>query len=1477
MADKKATLDVNADISQFQAEAEKFANNLKLLTGGMKEFGVSMQRVNAKGEETVRVMQGLTDAGERIYVTFRRTKDGFDAVGATMSNAQRTAQKLSSSLKEALAQQGTAAVGRLQDLFKLDTSATPQQLQSYQTAISRIINLFRDGKISIQEFNRILTELQSNPKKAISDLTRAEEALAKSIREVAKASNDAAEAQRKRVQEALLNRARSFNATTAEKTIREAVPTEGFDIGKLNQYEAALQRVKAAIASGQISFQKFQQLFNQVKLNPKAIIPDLNEQEQKVVASLRVITGGLKETRNASDRLSEAFSISFSGIVRLLEALTIKKFASSLISEFERSITASKELSIHIAEIRTISQQANVSTDQWAAGINKLASQFGNNRADIAEAAYQNLSNQVTKGKDTFALLKTELEFSKAAVTSAATSTNLLTAAMNSFRIPVEQSDKVAASLFKTIELGRVRADQIANTFGRVGAVAHSAGVSFNETLAALTTLTRQGITAQDAMTLLTNVLAQVIQPSSKLNQFLKEQIGVSGQAAIAQRGFVGVLQLLDQEAQKNNDSTSELTNNLRTLRGLIGLKGDAFSQYASDLKSITEGQESYTNAVKETQEAIGTKFQKQLEQLKIGLQESFGAPVLKGLVKFGELVGGDEGIAGGLSKLGSVIKYSTIAFAGYYASIATTNTLMFAWNNVTKLQAVANITLVGSVNAVKGSLLGAKAAVEGFLAANPFIYITAGFTAGYLVMEKFNEYVHNTTTEIEALNKKFEENSGLKKYYEDLKNTEGKRLDETVSATKAAYEEKYKAILAYSGDVVKLSEKVKTAVIENVKSTAEQVKLSAKSLSDSINKGIDQLKGDATKAQNLIQESKKVVENLDKKGSDIIFQERLKQASSGDFDLSGNVLFPNQKLQLIQGRIQQITQYARQEAKKGTQESIQESRRYYDEIENLERQKFETINAQRKAQFEARVAAGQETPTFFDQNGQARYVFVAQTAQLEQRINQITRERQAIEKQIQQDQEKARQAKLAAAQKEKDNERQLQELIKQVAEYQSQIYDKEGKLQPDFLKNPKKITEDFQSKISKIQELAGPDAVKNNLQFFIDLNKQKVAIERETQAAILQLRVQETQNALLQNKKQVEDRLKSSQELVKDTGSKIQDQSKDIRKFLEGTAKSLIFADKEGETKTPISISVGELRRRQKELEALREDAVDASKVFDNNKTVENFQKLSNALDALITKEKEFVKFRTGKDFETQKLSGDNQLLQFRFDQLRNTQEALGQNIGKRNTAEQSFENMTAKLRELDAVIKNIPDKIAEFGPTSKTASDIVRESLKGIKDDAAALANELAKAAAELKQLGGNAPLNKKAIIAGAGLNDAQSEMFGGIVQGYAMGGLVGRHRHHYDTGGWVGMHPRGSDTEPIMAAKGEYIVNANQAEKFAPLLQKINHGDIKPSGPENRIANIGDIHVSVHGGPTDETTVRRIAQGLRRELRRGTITLD
>jgi len=97
--------------------------------------------------------------------------------------------------------------------------------------------------------------------------------------------------------------------------------------------------------------------------------------------------------------------------------------------------------------------------------------------------------------------------------------------------------------------------------------------------------------------------------------------------------------------------------------------------------------------------------------------------------------------------------------------------------------------------------------------------------------------------------------------------------------------------------------------------------------------------------------------------------------------------------------------------------------------------------------------------------------------------------------------------------------------------------------------------------------------------------------------------------------------------------------------------------------------------------------------------------------------------------------------------------------------------------------------------------------------------------------------------------------------------------------DTGTPVGKiaggYTRGLDTIKRSLSPGEFVMNPAASNQFYGQLQAMNAGVHRADAPNNNIT--GDWNISVNSTGSTDTDIRAVAKGLRREIRRGRVSLS
>src|SRR4051794_14749488 len=225
--------------------------------------------------------------------------------------------------------------------------------------------------------------------------------------------------------------------------------------------------------------------------------------------------------------------------LRVLTAIASIQGLSNLAIQFVEATKEAAEFSRSIGLIQTITADANMSYKEWAEGIRAVSDELGMPLAETSAAAYDLLSNQITKAADTFDVLRVAGNLANLTNASVTNSVNTLSNAINAFGYSQRDAEMLSAKLFTTVDLGRVKLNELANTSGRVYETGKALGVQFEEINAGLIAITQTGVKTDTSMTLLTNVFQKLTKPTKELQELYNKK-GVTPQSLMSMKGLSG-------------------------------------------------------------------------------------------------------------------------------------------------------------------------------------------------------------------------------------------------------------------------------------------------------------------------------------------------------------------------------------------------------------------------------------------------------------------------------------------------------------------------------------------------------------------------------------------------------------------------------------------------------------------------------------------------------------------------------------------------------------------------------------------------------------------------------------------------------------------------------------------------------------------------------------------------------------------------
>ncbi|HEY7866613.1 MAG TPA: phage tail tape measure protein, partial [Psychromonas sp.] len=184
--------------------------------------------------------------------------------------------------------------------------------------------------------------------------------------------------------------------------------------------------------------------------------------------------------------------------------------------------------------------------------------------------------------------------------------------------------------MVSAVREGKLEADELAQSMGRVLPVASAMGVRFDEVGAAFAALSRTGTNAAEAATQVRGILTSLLKPTTDAQKALAE-MGLSTQGLrqeIKEKGLLSALETLKTNFDGNDEAAQRVFGNVRALSGIMDLLGANVQTTRDIFDSMTESAGTTAKAFEATSESASFKLTKALNEAKVAFTE-MGAVIL--------------------------------------------------------------------------------------------------------------------------------------------------------------------------------------------------------------------------------------------------------------------------------------------------------------------------------------------------------------------------------------------------------------------------------------------------------------------------------------------------------------------------------------------------------------------------------------------------------------------------------------------------------------------------------------------------------------------------------------------------------------------------------------------------------------------------------------------------------------------------------
>lgn len=348
---------------------------------------------------------------------------------------------------------------------------------------------------------------------------------------------------------------------------------------------------------------------------------------------------------------------SMASIGKSMLGFTAFQQGAQYVREFVGEIGSFKKA---MTEVSTISSQVAGDMEGFSNKVLQMTSQIPVGATESAKALYQ-IESASHHGADALNILEQSAKAAIGGVTDTATAADAITTILNAYHMSADQAQAVSDKLFMTVRNGKTTWNELAHSIANVAPAAASYGVSLDEMLAAIATMTKQGVQTANAVT--------------QLNAVITAGTSALGDGAFRSRSFADAIAMIEHAANGSDLALKAELGNVRAMRAVFTLGGNSAKLFAGDLNDISNSAGSASSAYEKMSNTLGAQ-QKLLKNNITNLLTDLVGGVnasLKDVVKF--INKAFE--TGEAQKFVNAIKELVIVYGSYRATIIATNAVM--------------------------------------------------------------------------------------------------------------------------------------------------------------------------------------------------------------------------------------------------------------------------------------------------------------------------------------------------------------------------------------------------------------------------------------------------------------------------------------------------------------------------------------------------------------------------------------------------------------------------------------------------------------------------------------------------------------------------------------------------------------------------------------------------------------------------------
>lgn len=246
---------------------------------------------------------------------------------------------------------------------------------------------------------------------------------------------------------------------------------------------------------------------------------------------------------------------------------------------------------------------------QLSEGIKGVVASSPRSAQEIGEGAYALLSAGVSGTDNVMNALNASMQLADAGLGTTAQATDIITSAMNSFSAEGLTADDAAKTFYGTIAKGKTTVADLSQGLGGIAPLASTAGVSFNDLMGAVATLTATGAKTSEVYNSMKGVISGIIKPTKGASD-AAAAMGLEFNAAhLKAVGLPAFLNEVKTATGGNTETMAQLFGSTEALNSVLALTGDQADAFAANLSGVGEAGDGMAARAAEANDTLSNRF----------------------------------------------------------------------------------------------------------------------------------------------------------------------------------------------------------------------------------------------------------------------------------------------------------------------------------------------------------------------------------------------------------------------------------------------------------------------------------------------------------------------------------------------------------------------------------------------------------------------------------------------------------------------------------------------------------------------------------------------------------------------------------------------------------------------------------------------------------------------------------------------------